>query len=205
MRKLESDVNKRIWVLGSLLLGMTLWSDLASAHVEDEGASFVGGLLHPIHGPDHLLAMLSVGIGSVLMGGRAIWGLPALFVSAMVLGGAAGFNGMHFPFVELGIAFSVLILGAVVALGKGFPMAATAGIVALFGCFHGNAHGIEMPDDNLPIFFSLGFVVASAAIHFAGVGLGFSPLFRREGQRTAVWMGTAISLSGLAFVVLALR
>jgi len=73
------------------------------------------GLLHPILGLDHLLAMVAVGLLSAQMGGRAIWTVPAAFVSVMAAGGALGILGLPIPFVEFGIAFSVVALGIALA------------------------------------------------------------------------------------------
>jgi urease accessory protein len=76
----------------TLLLITVLVPTVALAH---QGASlaygsFLGGLLHPVLGPDHFLAMVSVGILSAQIGGRAIWTVPATFVSVMALGGVGG-------------------------------------------------------------------------------------------------------------------
>jgi len=35
--------------------------------------SFAVGIAHPLHGADHVLAMVAVGLWAVLTGGRAIW------------------------------------------------------------------------------------------------------------------------------------
>ncbi len=43
------------------------------------GGGIAAGLTHPLLGVDHLLAMLTVGLLSAQLGGRAIWGLPGAF------------------------------------------------------------------------------------------------------------------------------
>lgn len=63
-------------------------SQLTYAHALMGGSGFTAGLLHPILGIDHLLAMVSVGILSA----QAIWAVPAAFVSCMAVGGTLG-NG----------------------------------------------------------------------------------------------------------------
>jgi len=78
---------------------------------------FVHGFMHPVSGIDHILAMVTVGVFAWQLGGRALWAVPAAFVTIMALGGALGMSGIGLPFVELGIALSVVVLGAVVALG----------------------------------------------------------------------------------------
>jgi len=51
---------------------------------------FLSGIVHPVLGYDHLLAMLSVGIISAQIGGRAIWTVPSTFVAVMAVGGVLG-------------------------------------------------------------------------------------------------------------------
>ena len=74
---------------------------------------FFDGLTHPVLGLDHLLAMVSVGIISAQIGGRAIWTVPSIFVILMTIGGLFGFLLIvqEFYFVEIGIVFSVILLG----------------------------------------------------------------------------------------------
>ncbi len=50
------------------------------------------GFVHPLTGPDHLLAMYAVGVLSAQVGGRAIWGVPSAFVAAMIAGGLHGID-----------------------------------------------------------------------------------------------------------------
>ena len=52
---------------------------------------FFDGISHPVLGFDHFLAMISVGIVSAQIGGKAIWTVPATFVIIMTLGGVFGF------------------------------------------------------------------------------------------------------------------
>ena len=84
----------------------------ALAHEEGEGhAGFLVGLLHPALGLDHLLAMLSVGILSAQIGGKAMWSIPLTFVGIMTIGAIIGGNNIQIPLVESGIALSVIALG----------------------------------------------------------------------------------------------
>ncbi|NJN81740.1 MAG: urease accessory protein, partial [Caldilineaceae bacterium] len=54
----------------------------------------LAGFLHPLLGLDHMLAMVAVGMLSAQLGGRAIWTVPAAFVSVMVIGGILGLLGV---------------------------------------------------------------------------------------------------------------
>jgi Hydrogenase/urease accessory protein len=76
---------------------------------------FLSGITHPVLGFDHLLAMVSVGMISAQIGGRAIWTVPATFVIVMFFGGLLGLNYGGLTRYEIGIALSVLLLGSALA------------------------------------------------------------------------------------------
>src|SRR5437879_6508653 len=77
---------------------------------------FEPGFAHPFAGADHILAMVTVGIFAWQLGRHAVWLLPATFVLLMGAGGALAAAGVALPYVEIGIAGSVIVLGALVAL-----------------------------------------------------------------------------------------
>lgn len=137
-------------------------------------SGFASGFGHPIGGLDHLLAMIAVGILAAQQGGKAVWLLPVSFVAMMVVGGALGMAGVGMPFVELGIVGSVIVLGAVIALGKHMPTGAAMALVGVLAIFHGHAHGTEMPVDASGFEYGLGFALATAMLHAVGLGLGLA-------------------------------
>src|SRR5215470_12400409 len=106
-------------------------------------ASFVSGFLHPLHGADHLVAILAVGIWGALAGRPAIRVWPLAFVTAMLLGFAAAVSGVAVPAVEPAIQASVVVLGLLVALAVNAPVRVGAAVIALFAFFHGHVHGTE--------------------------------------------------------------
>jgi urease accessory protein len=129
--------------LGGLL---ALMPQLAFAHAGHGDASgFAQGFMHPVGGLDHILAMIAIGAFAALLGGRALWAVPASFVAMMAAGGALGMAALDLPFVEIGIAFSVVVLGAAVALNLSMPLSAAISLAGFFAVFHGFAHGAEMP------------------------------------------------------------
>ena len=73
--------------IGLLLLLTLCWIAPVSAHEIHSGGGFMSGFNHPVLGFDHLLAMLSVGMLSTQLGGRAIWTVPLAFVTFMLVGG----------------------------------------------------------------------------------------------------------------------
>src|SRR5262249_29766957 len=158
------------------------------------------GLAHPIHGLDHILAMVAVGLWAVQLGGRARWLVPASFVSVMALGGVLGMAGVAMPFAEQGIFASVLILGVLIAAAVRRPLAASMGLVGLFALCHGHAHGMEMPGTSAALAYGAGFVLATVLLHATGIATGL--VIQRFAE--ARWVratGVAIC-AGAAFLAL---
>src|SRR5207237_3251997 len=123
-----------------------LFAAPGSAHsAGDSAAGFAAGVLHPLSGLDHLLAMVSVGIWGAELGVPAIWLLPIAFPLIMAVGGALGVVGVPLPHGELLIALSVVVLGVLVATARRVPIAAALAIVGVFAVAHGHAHGVELP------------------------------------------------------------
>jgi urease accessory protein len=196
----------RLWLT---LLVFCLVPTAGFAHVGVGSTSgFMHGFMHPLSGLDHQLAMVMVGIFAYQLGGRALWLVPLTFVSVMAFGGFLGVMGIPVPFVEAGIALSVIVLGAIVAFGIKAPVAVAMGAVGLFAIFHGHAHGTEMPLDASGFEYGFGFMLATAALHVAGIGLGFligmssktlgSSVYRVAGGLASV-AGIALLLGGGSF------
>lgn len=166
--------------------------------------SFLAGLLHPILGADHLLAMLSVGIISALMGGRAVWQVPAVFVAMMLVGGLMGYAGLPMIPIEVGIALSVILLGITIGFNWSIPANYLMVGVGLFGIFHGYAHGAEVPDVANVVRYILGFMTGTIIIHLFGVLLGDIPRQFEQMRAIVRVSGVAIALAGVYFLVGAL-
>jgi urease accessory protein len=174
-------------------LGLTATPALAHPGHEAAGG-FSQGFLHPFSGLDHVLAMVAVGLVAARIGGRARVLVPFSFLAMMIVGGALGTVGIALPFVEVGIALSVMVFGAVLALRTPLPVAGAMLLVGAFAVFHGHAHGAEMPDAASGLAYGLGFVAATALLHAAGLGLG---LIAGRSNRTAD--RPALRVAGAAF------
>jgi urease accessory protein len=188
---------------GAIAIALLGLPGLAEAHtgvhplIADGAAA---GFAHPFSGFDHLLAMVAVGLWASSLGGVARWAVPSSFIAIMTLGAALGANGLALPAVEPMIALSVVALGVMVALSVRVPTAAAAAMVAVFGLFHGFAHGAEMPAMAQPIAYGLGFVAATALLHGVGLALGAS-LPRLAPARTLRLAGGAIAAAGVALAL----
>lgn len=191
---------KSVFQKVALTAAFSLAPALAQAHPGHDSSSFTGGLVHPVLGMDHLLAMIAVGLWAMQLGGRARWVVPATFVGVMLVGGALGASGFPMPFVEQGILASVFILGLLIAMAARLPIAASSGLIAVFALFHGVAHGAEMPANASGVAYGAGFAFATAALHLCGV-LGGS-LLRSAAQASWVRAAGALVLTGGLFLAL---
>ncbi|MGZ3181894.1 MAG: HupE/UreJ family protein [Telluria sp.] len=187
----------RIFFLAFLLAYMPL----AQAHIEQASAGFMSGLLHPVYGLDHFLAMFAVGLVSAQLGGRSIYTIPAVFVSAMVIGGIVGVLAIGVPFTEQGIALSVVVLGLAIVLVRegGSPLPVLI-VTACFGFLHGHAHGLEMPKAADPVYYAAGFVVSTASIHLLGVGVGH--VFTNVRRLTTALRHLGSAMAGVGMMIL---
>ncbi len=185
-------------------LFVALFPSVALAHTGvGETSGFLHGFAHPVSGLDHVLAMVMVGVFAYQLGSRALWLVPTTFVLVMALGGTLGIVGISVPYVEVGIALSVLVLGAIVALGVKAPTAVAMGTVGLFAIFHGHAHGVEMPEDAGGLAYAAGFMIATGSLHFVGISIGLviGKVEERYGQIALRSTGAAAALAGVALLV----
>lgn len=198
------QVARRALFHGSALLAAIaafLTPAIAEAHIISAGTGgFGSGFAHPLTGPDHFLAMFAVGLWGAQMGGRPVWTLPVTFPLIMVVGGALGIAGIPLPYVETGIALSMLALGVAVALAWRPAEWVALLIIAVFALCHGHAHGAELPLAADPSVYAVGFVLATGMIHLIGiaVGLGIGKVW--HGKLTRI-LGGLIAIAGIYYLV----
>ena len=171
----------------------------AFAHTGEGTGGFFAGLAHPVFGPDHVVAMVAVGLWGAFLGAPAIVLLPMVFPLVMAFGGVLGILGAPLPAVETGIASSAIVLGVMVALAARPPLWIAAVLVGAFAIFHGYAHGRELPDGADAVAYSAGFVIATGLLHLTGIAFGL--LTRWPAGRLVVrGAGGVIALVGLAYL-----
>ena len=180
-----------------VVLGATAPALAHTGHGDAQG--IVHGFIHPLGGLDHLLAMVAVGLFAAHLGGRALWAMPSAFVAVMAVGGALGMNSVGLPHVETGIALSVVVFGAILAAGVALPVGLAAGLVGFFAIFHGQAHGAEMPAGASGVAYAAGFMIATAALHGAGIALGLGA-GRLASMRAVRIGGAAMAAAGVGLL-----
>lgn len=187
------------------IVAMLLLPSRAFAH-QGTGlpGGFEAGFLHPLTGFDHMLAMVSVGMWGAFLGRPLIVALPMIFPSMMVFGAALAMLELPYPPVEIGIAASVLTLGAMILFAVRAPVWLACVVVAMFAMFHGYAHGAELPSAADPVGYSAGFVLCTGMLHVVGIAIG-TVRDRPGGQAVLRGGGGLIALCGVFFMVVALR
>jgi urease accessory protein len=142
--------------------------------------SFLSGLLHPMSGADHILAITAVGLWARLIGGRALVALPGSFLASMLGGGIIAMAGWTLPAMEAGIAGSVLVLWALIIFKARPPILIGSSLCAVFAVVHGYAHGAEMATGANPAQYAVGFLLATGLLLLAGST--FSPRLLKTGR-----------------------
>ncbi|MBC2884364.1 HupE/UreJ family protein [Ochrobactrum sp. CM-21-5] len=189
---------KKITILSTV--ASALVASPAFAHINPaEHGSFAAGFSHPLSGADHILAMVAVGLWAAMLGGRALFTVPAAFVGVMLFGFVAALTGLPVPFVEPVILASVVVLGLLVALALPVSPVVGAVIAGFFAFFHGHAHGGEIGGAAF-LSYGAGFALATILLHAAGIGLGLGIgglLNGRAGRLVMRVAGGATALGGL--------
>ncbi|MCG8519930.1 MAG: HupE/UreJ family protein [Pseudomonadales bacterium] len=174
--------------------GLMLTATTAFAHPGHTEGGFTSGLLHPMLGLDHLLAMAAIGFWSVRQSKLMKNATPAFVVGGMILGAALAWGGLSLPGVETGITFSVLLAGILIATLAKLPTAVGGSLVGAFMVFHGFAHGTEMPEGATLVAYLTGFSIATLLITFVGRGLG--ALMLKADSRFSRGVGGVLAVAG---------
>lgn len=178
-----------------ILFALLVLPSQAFAHSAESTAGFLEGVIHPMSGATHLLAMIAVGVLSSRFGGGAVWQVPAAFIASMLVGLYLGEAGYALPHFELAISLSLLLFGGLLLRSKVPVMVVMIFAVLFFGIFHGYAHGIEIGGLLNPTGFRKGFFMGSVVIHIFGVMLGMVPEHYRHYH-------SALRASGVAYIAI---
>ena len=159
------------------LLAFVIFTNNAFAHSgHAESVSFMAGILHPLTGWDHLLAILLVSFWSAFTL-KKVWLGPIMFMCGMGVGVILGLTHFSVEWFELGVAISIVGLGLLIYIHKKSNLSLALGLTSLFGFFHGYAHADALGDASNAMASSismdlLGLLIATAMLHGIGIVLG---------------------------------
>lgn len=185
----------KFWLAAVLMCAATS----AMAHPGGNLNGFAAGILHPITGLDHIIAMVAVGLWGGILGGEALWVLPITFPLIMAFGGVLGVLGVPVPGIEVGIALSGIVLGLMILFSVRAPLWLATVMVGIFAIFHGYAHGAELPNSADPAVFAAGFVISTGFLHLTGIGIGLAVRWP-WGKIAVRLVGLVISALGFGFL-----
>jgi urease subunit alpha len=117
--------------------------------------------------------MVAVGLWAAMIGGRAVWMVPAAFVGTMVVGFGLALAGAPLPFVEPVILASVVVLGLLVAAAVNVPVApahCSSGSRAAYADMFGPTTGdkVRLADTELFIEVEKDFTTYGEEVKFGG-------------------------------------
>ena len=158
----------------------------AWAHPGHGDVSLVDGLVHPLLGLDHWLAMLGLGLWSCAAG------IPRKAAATVFAGLAAGaLLPAALPAVEPLLAASVLVAGLMGLMGQGrarLPASLGLGLAGAFSLVHGNAHGQEVAG----FAAAAGAVCMSMGLMALGWRLGANARLQKLGQALVALAGAGM-------------
>jgi urease accessory protein len=130
----------------------------------------LSGIGHPMLGIDHLAFIVAMALAAVAMGRLAT--APLAFLAGSMIGVLATYNGIAVPMIELMVAGSATLIGAIVLSGRKLTMPVAVGLFAAAGLFHGAAYGGAIVGaESTPLLAYLGGLLVTQYAIALGVGM----------------------------------
>lgn len=98
----------------------------------------LSGLGHPLIGPDHAAFIVAAGFLLALVR-RGMWGVAAMIAGSLA-GATLHLRGIDLALGEIGVALSVILVGAVLMTSRRIGLAVLSVGLAVAGILHGHAY-----------------------------------------------------------------
>lgn len=152
---------------------------LAFAHPGHTEVGFTSGFVHPFTGIDHLAVMFGLGlVCSVFFTKESAnkWLVLSALGVSLGFGSALAIAGFKLPMLEMMIALSVVLVGALAIIG-GLGRSINKWVVyglSTMSAFHVYVHIIEGAAATIGHFgqYTMGFVLSSVTLYVGGLALG---------------------------------
>jgi urease accessory protein len=190
---------------------LVLLSGAASAHHFMDDAlpkTFVEGLLsglgHPLIGPDHAAFIVASGFFLALVD-RGMLGVLAL-IGGTLAGATMHLMGSDVPGGEVGVALSVILIGALVMARRKIESTWVFAGLAVAGVLHGHAYAETIfGAEPAPLgAYLIGFSLIQFAVAGAAFWVHRRIMSAREAwaKPVAVGLGSVVGAIGIAFLVI---
>lgn len=156
----------RFWI--GIPIALLASASVASAHPVDATRDLANGMLHPLTGLDHLLAMLAVSVWAGSDPRKISLASPVAFMVFLFGGLLAGSLGLHLSMIELLISVSLIGTGFFLMGTTKLPTPLACAAAAAFAFCHGLAHGNEIPPGSSIGQFAVGMMTATVFILAGG-------------------------------------
>lgn len=164
-------------LLGLASMAKPLIADAHPWHNPSEAIGFVGGMIHPLTGSDHIITLLVVGFWLARGTGWAIAALPLLFVALMIIGGGLTLIPIEIPHAENIMILSATLLGLMLLSKYKVSPLIAALVVGNLALFHGYVHAYDIWLDSDAIAYTAGFALSTLIV--IAVGVSISKAFER--------------------------
>lgn len=166
----------------------------AVAHpVAVSGSGLVNGLIHPLAGMDHVLAMIAVGLWAARRGAQVEWKIPIMFSIMLLAGAVLAISSLQLPWLETLIASSMLVLGLLISLQPKVRTSMAILLIGGFAVYHGYAHGI-VSTVMMSSEYLVGLWVSTALLQLVGVAMAL--LIARMNMKLLRWSGVPLIAVG---------
>ncbi|QEQ96373.1 HupE/UreJ family protein [Neptunomonas concharum] len=159
---------KRLSILCQAIALVLLFQSSAYAHsTETINASLLSGLLHPLIGLDHLLAMIAIGLWSSQ---QKVFNKPAtlaIIAGSLFVGFIISYLLPFYPLLEPTLAASILIISLFSLFAARLNARLSLYVIIFFVLHHGFAHGSEM-QAGISVLYLIGFTVCSLLLQILG-------------------------------------
>ncbi len=141
---------------------------IAWAHPGHEPNGFGAGLLHPLMGLDHVLAMVAIGWWAAQSRDWRFIYVPALFAAGMLVAASLPADLAVQWANERAVAGTVVVAGLLLMAQRAWRLTPSLIVAAICGALHGAVHALELPASGSGQWWLAGMVVATFGLHLTG-------------------------------------
>jgi urease accessory protein len=165
-------------------------------------AGLLGGLVHPVSTPAHVVALMGLG----LVAGRNFWAAGAAIIAAFALGLGAGLGAIAWGIGETPASDVLLASATLCGLMAASGIAAPVSLAVPMALMAGTALGLDSPPESILLGEAVAMLIGTAC---GGIG-ALAMIAFVTSKMARLWKGILLRVAGswiaaIAILVLALR